>query len=250
MSVESAPPSPRSFAGMPLTPVVHAVLGLYCKDALAWCVYAYLTRTGSAATAIAEAIVAHALPVDAVLEAIEAALTELEAEPDVLPSGIPGKITSLLTQRLAAAAALGGFALCFATLNIQATAGVANEEQGLAAGLLNTSGQVGGAVVLAVVTAVVDASGAAGLVSPAATLAAYRPALVLITIVAGIGTLTALSGLRRISRPGLRVYARKSDIPRVLGGLGIAIISTSNGLMTGHAASRAGLGGEVVAYVW
>ena len=60
----------------------------------------------------------------------------------------------------------------------------------------------------------------------------------------------ALSGLRRISRPGLRVYARKTDIPRVLGGLGIAIISTSNGLMTGHAAQRAGLGGEVVAYVW
>jgi hypothetical protein len=103
--VESAPPSPRSFAGVPLTPVVHAVLGLYGKDALAWCVYAYLTRTGSAATAIAEAIVAHALPVDAVLEAIEAALTELEAEPDVPPSGIPAKITSLLTQRLAAASA-------------------------------------------------------------------------------------------------------------------------------------------------
>ena len=60
----------------------------------------------------------------------------------------------------------------------------------------------------------------------------------------------ALSGVRRISRPGLRVYARKTDIPRVLGGLGIAIISTSSGLMTGHAAQRAGLGGEVVAYVW
>jgi len=60
----------------------------------------------------------------------------------------------------------------------------------------------------------------------------------------------ALSGLRRISRPGLRVYARKSEIPRVLGGLGIAIISTSHGLMTGSAAQRAGLGGEVVAYVW
>jgi small subunit ribosomal protein S8 len=60
----------------------------------------------------------------------------------------------------------------------------------------------------------------------------------------------ALSGLRRISRPGLRVYARKSEIPRVLGGLGIALISTSQGLMTGHAAQRAGLGGEVVAYVW
>ena len=60
----------------------------------------------------------------------------------------------------------------------------------------------------------------------------------------------ALSGLRRISKPGLRVYARKSEIPRVLGGLGIAIISTSHGLMTGSAAQRAGLGGEVVAYVW
>jgi len=60
----------------------------------------------------------------------------------------------------------------------------------------------------------------------------------------------ALSGLRRISRPGLRVYARKSVTPRVMGGLGIAIISTSQGLMTGRAAQRAGLGGEVVAYVW
>jgi small subunit ribosomal protein S8 len=60
----------------------------------------------------------------------------------------------------------------------------------------------------------------------------------------------ALSGLRRISRPGLRVYARKTEIPRVLGGLGVAIISTSHGLMTGRAAQTAGLGGEVVAYVW
>ncbi len=59
-----------------------------------------------------------------------------------------------------------------------------------------------------------------------------------------------LSGLRRISRPGLRVYARKTEIPRVLGGLGIAIISTSRGLMTGQAAQRSGLGGEVVAFVW
>lgn len=60
----------------------------------------------------------------------------------------------------------------------------------------------------------------------------------------------ALSGLRRISRPGLRVYARKTDLPRVLGGLGVAIISTSRGLMTDRAAHSAGLGGEVVAYVW
>ena len=60
----------------------------------------------------------------------------------------------------------------------------------------------------------------------------------------------ALSGLRRISKPGLRVYAGKTELPRVLGGLGIAIISTSHGLMSGRAAKRAGLGGEVVAYVW
>lgn len=60
----------------------------------------------------------------------------------------------------------------------------------------------------------------------------------------------ALSGLRRISRPGLRVYARKTELPSVLGGLGTAVISTSQGLMTGRAAQRAGLGGEVVAYIW
>src|SRR5262245_21252902 len=101
----SAPPSPRSFAGVSLTPIVHALLGLYGKDALAWCVYAYLTRTGSAATDIADVIVAHALAVDAILEAIDAALTELEAEPDTQPSGIPGKIAKLLTQRLATTAA-------------------------------------------------------------------------------------------------------------------------------------------------
>jgi small subunit ribosomal protein S8 len=59
-----------------------------------------------------------------------------------------------------------------------------------------------------------------------------------------------LNGLRRVSRPGLRVYVSKADIPRVLGGLGVALISTSGGLMTGNAAKRAGLGGEVVAYVW
>jgi small subunit ribosomal protein S8 len=60
----------------------------------------------------------------------------------------------------------------------------------------------------------------------------------------------ALTGLRRISKPGLRVYARKTEIPRVLGGLGIVILSTSHGVMSGQQASRAGLGGEVVCYVW
>lgn len=59
-----------------------------------------------------------------------------------------------------------------------------------------------------------------------------------------------ISGVRRISKPGLRVYAKKEALPRVLGGLGIAIISTSNGLVTDRFAHRAGIGGEVVAYVW
>lgn len=60
----------------------------------------------------------------------------------------------------------------------------------------------------------------------------------------------ALTGVRRISKPGLRVYAKRHEVPRVLGGLGTAIISTSSGLMTDRAARRTGIGGEVVAYVW
>src|SRR6266513_758366 len=89
------------------------------------------------------------------------------------------------------------FGLGFSSLTVAATAGVPDAEQGLAASLFQTSFQVGGAVVLAVVTAVVDASGAARVVSPAATLTAYRPALILITAVAAVGALVALSGLRR-----------------------------------------------------
>ena len=65
-----------------------------------------------------------------------------------------------------------------------------------------------------------------------------------------IGKLPAVAGLRRISKPGLRVYARKNEMPRVLGGLGVVIVSTSSGLMTGREAERKGLGGEVLAYVW
>ncbi len=65
-----------------------------------------------------------------------------------------------------------------------------------------------------------------------------------------VGKLPAVAGLRRISKPGLRVYARKNEMPRVLGGLGIALVSTSSGVMTGREAERKGLGGEVLAYVW
>ena len=59
-----------------------------------------------------------------------------------------------------------------------------------------------------------------------------------------------ISGLMRISRPGLRVYARKDEIPKVLGGLGIAVISTSKGLMTDKDARKEGIGGEVLCYIW
>ena len=60
----------------------------------------------------------------------------------------------------------------------------------------------------------------------------------------------ALSGLTRVSKPGLRIYSGKDKLPEVMGGFGVSIISTSRGLMTGKAARRAGLGGEVVARVW
>jgi small subunit ribosomal protein S8 len=64
------------------------------------------------------------------------------------------------------------------------------------------------------------------------------------------GRTPVVSGLKRISKPGLRVYARKTEIPRVLGGLGLAILSTSHGIMTGSQARKLNLGGEVLCYVW
>jgi small subunit ribosomal protein S8 len=59
-----------------------------------------------------------------------------------------------------------------------------------------------------------------------------------------------ITGIRRVSKPGLRVYVKKDEVPRVLGGLGVAILSTNAGLMTDRTARREGKGGEVVAYVW
>ena len=59
-----------------------------------------------------------------------------------------------------------------------------------------------------------------------------------------------ISGMRRISRPGRRRYVGEGEVPRVQGGMGTAIISTSSGVMTGHEAKQKGVGGEVVAYVW
>ncbi len=59
-----------------------------------------------------------------------------------------------------------------------------------------------------------------------------------------------LSGLERVSKPGLRVYAGRKEIPRIHGGLSIAIVSTPEGVMTGHQAWRQGIGGELLCYVW
>ncbi|NUS71978.1 MAG: 30S ribosomal protein S8 [Corynebacteriales bacterium] len=60
----------------------------------------------------------------------------------------------------------------------------------------------------------------------------------------------SISGVKRISKPGLRVYAKSDNLPKVLGGLGVAILSTSSGLMTDRQAYKKGVGGEVLAYVW
>ena len=65
-----------------------------------------------------------------------------------------------------------------------------------------------------------------------------------------VGKVSAIVGLRRISRPGLRRYVGSEEIPRVLGGMGIAVLSTSRGVMTGHEARRQKIGGEILAYVW
>jgi small subunit ribosomal protein S8 len=71
-----------------------------------------------------------------------------------------------------------------------------------------------------------------------------------ITLKYGEKKARTIRGIRRISKPGLRIYAGKDDLPRVLGGLGTAIISTSQGVMADRTARQKGVGGEVVAYIW
>ena len=83
------------------------------------------------------------------------------------------------------------------------------------------------------------------------TVAKQDPQDVLeVTLKYGLKKERTITGIRRISKPGLRVYAKKDELPRVLGGLGIAVISTSSGVMTDRAARKAGVGGEVIAYIW
>lgn len=74
--------------------------------------------------------------------------------------------------------------------------------------------------------------------------------MILITLKYGEKKERVITGLKRISKPGLRVYAKADEVPKVLNGLGIAIISTSKGIMTDKEARKQGLGGEVLAYIW
>ncbi|MDD6980243.1 MAG: 30S ribosomal protein S8 [Clostridia bacterium] len=77
-----------------------------------------------------------------------------------------------------------------------------------------------------------------------------KQGIIRVTLKYGQGKTKVLRGLRRVSKPGLRIYASAEKLPRVMNGLGIAIISTSKGIMTDKQARKAGVGGEVLAFVW
>ena len=91
---------------------------------------------------------------------------------------------------------------------------------------------------------------AEGFIKDFETIADNKQNTIRVSLKYGSNREKVISGIKRISKPGLRVYAKKDQLPRVLGGLGVAIISTSQGMMTDKAAHKAGLGGEVVAYIW
>ena len=74
--------------------------------------------------------------------------------------------------------------------------------------------------------------------------------MMILTLKYGANNERVITGLKRISKPGLRVYCKKDEVPRVLNGLGIALISTSKGLVVDREARKLGLGGEVICYVW
>ena len=77
-----------------------------------------------------------------------------------------------------------------------------------------------------------------------------RQGIIRITLKYGKGKTKTIQGLRRVSKPGLRIYSNCEDMPKVLGGLGIGIVSTSKGIMTDKKARELGVGGEVIAFVW
>ncbi|KLU59717.1 30S ribosomal protein S8 [Peptococcaceae bacterium CEB3] len=91
---------------------------------------------------------------------------------------------------------------------------------------------------------------AEGLIKDVETIQDDKQGVIRLYLKYGPNRERVISGLKRISRPGLRVYAKKDEVPKVLGGLGIAVISTSKGIMSDKQARKEGLGGEVVCYIW
>ena len=89
-----------------------------------------------------------------------------------------------------------------------------------------------------------------GYVKSGETVESGKHTALKVTLKYGSNNEKVITGIKRISKPGLRVYAKKEELPRVLGGLGIAVISTSKGVMSDKQARKEGLGGEVLAYVW
>lgn len=89
-----------------------------------------------------------------------------------------------------------------------------------------------------------------GFVKSVETVENGKHTVLKVTLKYGSNNEKVITGIQRISKPGLRVYAKKEELPRVLGGLGIAVISTSKGVMSDKQARKEGLGGEVLAYVW
>ena len=89
-----------------------------------------------------------------------------------------------------------------------------------------------------------------GFVKSVETVESGKHTALKVTLKYGSNNEKVITGIKRISKPGLRAYAKKDQLPRVLGGLGIAIISTSKGIMSDKQARKNGLGGEVIAYVW
>ena len=89
-----------------------------------------------------------------------------------------------------------------------------------------------------------------GFVKEVETVENEKHATLKVTLKYGSNNEKVITGIKRISKPGLRVYAKKEELPRVLGGLGVAVISTSKGIMSDKQARKEGLGGEVIAYVW
>ena len=89
-----------------------------------------------------------------------------------------------------------------------------------------------------------------GFVKSVETVESGKHTALKVTLKYGSNNEKVITGIKRISKPGLRVYAKKEELPRVLSGLGIAVISTSKGVMSDKQARKEGLGGEVLAYVW